>query len=300
MTFKPAYWHFVYISALILLGFQYYSKATLLERTCESLGGINQQLQDDAEIISASAESMKYEIRKKTETNPKRYRSYYLKSETADTVVKNALAYLKECKNQFKATSSLDKNKIQEIKQHLSNSMNALTNVDDSVHKEAIIKKGHLKFFLENESYWKRFINLPYETILTEFFKIENILLNDENIFLNYTLERVSQEIDLIFDKYKVAIAPKKAALIEGEYFESDIYITKYSSNPMEMSIRVNGIDLPLKDGVAHYKSKFQSTGKKSIEAVASIRNLMTGELITTKGAFDYEVLPKCSRDCQQ
>lgn len=65
MTFKPAYWHFIYISALVLLGFQYYSKATLLNRTCESLSGINQQLQDDAEIISTSAESMKYEIRKK-------------------------------------------------------------------------------------------------------------------------------------------------------------------------------------------------------------------------------------------
>ena len=300
MTFKPAYWHFIYISALILLGFQYYSKATLLERTCESLGGINQQLQDDAEIISASAESMKYEIRKKTETNPKRYRSYYLKSETADTVVKNALAYLKECKNQFKATSSLDKNKIQEIKQHLSNSMNALTNVDDSVHKEAIIKKGHLKFFLENESYWKRFINLPYETILTEFFKIENIVLNDENIFLNYTLDQVSRSYNTSPVFFRVGIFPNKAALIEGETMKFDVILCSYSIQSDLFTAKINGQKVEVKDGIAHFKSKPHSIGKKVIKAELSMRNPATGQVVTQKGEYQYEVFPKCSRDCQQ
>ncbi len=191
MTFKPAYWHFVYISALILLGFQYYSKATLLERTCESLGGINQQLQDDAEIISASAESMKYEIRKKADINPNKYRSYCLRSEVADTIIKNTLLYLKGCENHLKATSSFDKNKIQELKQYLSNAKNALTNVDDSRDKEYIFKKSHLKSYLENEGYWTRLTKLPNEAILTELSKMENLVLNDEIFFLNYTVDMV-------------------------------------------------------------------------------------------------------------
>lgn len=292
--------HLIYIPIIAFLGFQYWSKASLLDRTYASLGGINQQLQHDAEVISGFAQSMKDEIRKNTDTNPNKYRSYWLKSEAADTVVRNMLLYLKERKNQFKTTSFFDKNQTNELKRQLSNAMNALTNVEDSRDKEEVIKKSHLKNFLEDESYWKWFPNLPKEVVLTELSKMENLVLNDKILFLNYTMDRVSQKFILIFDKYRVAIAPKKAALIEGECFESDVYITKYSSNPMEMSIRVNGIDLPLKDGVAHYKSKFQSTGKKTIEAVASIRNLMTGEIITTKGAFEYEVLPKCSRDCQQ
>ena len=300
MTLKPAYWHFIYISALVLLGFQYYSKATLLERICESLGGINKQLQDDAEIISASAESMKDAIGENTKINPNKYRNYWLKSEEADTVVRNILSYIKYCKNHLKATSSFDKSTIPVLKQHLSNAINALTNIENSRDKEEIVKKSHLKSFLEDESYWTRLPNLRNEAILTELSKVENLVLNDEILFLNYTMDCVSRG-DFIPTFYpRVAIAPKKAALIEGEAIECDVYLSSYSTQPDIFTAKINGQKVEVKDGVAHFKSKPHSIGKKVIKAELSMRNPATGQVTTTKGEFEYEVLPKCSRDCQQ
>jgi hypothetical protein len=300
MTFKPAYWHYIYILALILLGFQYYSKASLLERTCESLGSINQQLEDDAEIISASAQSMKDAIHRETEMNPNKYRSYWLKLEAADTVVRNTLLYIKYCKNHLKATSSFDKSTIPVLKQFLSNAMNALTNVNDSIHKKAIIKMGHLKSFLENEGYWKRFPKLPNEAILTELSKMQNLVLNDEFIFLNYTMDQVSRSYNTSPVFFRVGIFPNKAALIEGETVKFDVILCSYSVQSDLFTAKINGQKVEIKDGVAHFKSKPNSVGKKVIKAELSMRNPATGQVVTQKGEYQYEVFPKCSRDCQQ
>ena len=63
----------------------------------------------------------------------------------------------------------------------------------------------------------------------------------DELSLLNYYL-KMSTGIDIRFDSFKTAIAPKKAVLIEGEIFEADIYLTPFSSYPSSnVTIKVNG-----------------------------------------------------------
>ena len=153
---------------------------------------------------------------------------------------------------------------------------------------------------MENESYWKRFINLPYETILTEFFKIENIVLNDENIFLNYTLDQVSRSYNTSPVFFRVGIFPNKAALIEGETMKFDVILCSYSIQSDLFTAKINGQKVEVKDGIAHFKSKPHSIGKKVIKAELSMRNPATGQVVTQKGEYQYEVFPKCSRDCQQ
>ena len=128
-----------------------------------------------------------------------------------------------------------------------------------------------------------------------------NLVLNDEILFFNYTLDQVSRG-DYLFHTFypKVAIAPKKAALVEGETFECDVYLASYSLQPNLFTAKINSQKVESRDGVAHFKSKPHSIGKKVIQAELSLQNPATGQITTKKGKYTYEVFPKCSRDCQR
>ena len=96
MTFRPIYWHFIYIAIICFLSFQYWSKATLLKSTCESLNGINLQLQNDREVINAAAYNLTSTIDRNVEINPTKLGRYKKKSEKADSVINNSLRYILE------------------------------------------------------------------------------------------------------------------------------------------------------------------------------------------------------------
>ena len=85
-----------------------------------------------------------------------------------------------------------------------------------------------------------------------------------------------------------------------GEKFEVDVYLTSYSSNPGPyVKFFVNNHEVEIKDGVAHFETTEKAIGKKTVRAEASIQNPLTGQITTIIGEFEYEVLPKCSKNCQ-
>jgi hypothetical protein len=135
---------------------------------------------------------------------------------------------------------------------------------------------------------------------LTELSMLHNLISCDETHYLNYAMDKVSSP-EIRFDDYKASIAPRKALLIEGENFESDIYLIQYARIlPEGSTISVNGVAIPIVDGIARYKSKPNTIGKKETIATITIKNSATGEVKSYIGGFEYNVLPKCSRDCQQ
>ena len=106
--------------------------------------------------------------------------------------------------------------------------------------------------------------------------------------------------VGIICDNYKLAIAPQKAVLIVGDTFEAELYLARYSSVVSEdVKMSSNSTDLPMREGVAHYSKIETTTGKKTFTAEAVITNPLTKTQTTRKNVFEYEVLPKCSRDCQ-
>ena len=123
----------------------------------------------------------------------------------------------------------------------------------------------------------------------------------DEIQFLNYIYDKVSRKFEIRCSfGYKVAIAPKKAVLFEGETFETDIYLVDYYKNYSSMlTFTVENENLPINEGVTHYSKKENSTGLKKINVKATIRNPATGQSTTAIREFEYHVLPKCSQNCQ-
>jgi hypothetical protein len=173
-----------------------------------------------------------------------------------------------------------------------------IDSIQEKWQKEKLIKILRLPQLLTESDYWLSFKTLPASAVLAQLNALQNQIKIDEIAFLNYG-EYMTSPNDWGFNKFKTAIAPKKAVLIEGETFEADIYIASYSSNPgRNVVIKVNGEPLEIKEGVAHFKSKNQKIGSQTIKAEAQIRNPLTGQITTSEGVFEYQVLPKCSRDC--
>ena len=78
-----------------------------------------------------------------------------------------------------------------------------------------------------------------------------------------------------------------------------DTYLAQYSTySGNDVTFIVNGQILPHPNGVAHFSADNQSVGLKKIKVEALIRNPLTGSTTSQFTELEYEVLPKCSRDC--
>ncbi len=135
-----------------------------------------------------------------------------------------------------------------------------------------------------------KFKQMPVAAVMPTLTKLVADTKTSETALLNYFFNQVGGT-DIKFDKFKVAIAPKKAYLIRGDKFEADVYLAAFSSNPgSNVSISVNGGGLPLREGVAHYETTPSGIGKQTVKATASIRNPLTQQTTTTEGSFEYEI----------
>jgi GldM N-terminal domain len=313
---KFIYVHLIYLSIIAFLGYNYWSSV----QAFKAFEQLNAQLNLDYEVMNNTASRIFKDIEKNAYAyrNPENQRNA-ARSEMAVKTTLNLTAFIDTNKAELiKTNGGLDTSnnhylingnsntsffidaKIKEIKDKLSQfSNNLIDSIDDKRDKEELSKQYNLPKLIANKGYWQLLKTLPVSGALTELSCIQNKIKTDEISFLNYFEMRTGSTI-MIFDSYKTAIAPKKAALIEGESFEADIYLAKYSSSPgSNVVIKVNGEPLEIKEGVAHFKSKNQTIGTKTIKAEAIIRNPLTGMTKTTEGSFEYQVLPKCSRDCQ-
>jgi gliding motility-associated protein GldM len=137
-----------------------------------------------------------------------------------------------------------------------------------------------------------KFKQMPVAAVMPTLSKIIADANTSEASILNYCLDKASGKLEVKFDGFKVAIAPKKAYLTRGDKFEAEVYMAAYSkSNANNVSINVNGSGLPMKDGVAIYSTGPQNDlGEKTVSASATIKNPMTGETQTVKQDFKYEV----------
>lgn len=174
-----------------------------------------------------------------------------------------------------------------------------LYDIDDTRVLNELKKQYTTLKLLKDNEYWQKLGKLTKADAFLQLSSIQNRMRLDEISLFTYMTSSFCR-IDIKFDEFKVAIAPKKAVLLTGETFNADIYLASYSSRPgSDVTIWVNNQEVPVKDGVAHFENMEQSFGKKNIKAVAKVKNPLTGQVNTYKGEFEYEVLPKCRRDCK-
>jgi hypothetical protein len=307
--------HIFYLTIIAFLSYNYWSSV----QAFKAFEQLNEQLNMDYSALDYSSEIAYRKIYK----NCMAYRSFMERYYNQTTWVKknadSSASFFKVNKAEFikinggfdtsnhlrlvkniSSASFLTDAKINEIRNKLTEFSNILIDsISDKKDKESLIKQYDLPQLIADNAYWKSIKNLPANAALAELSLIENKIKTDEIVFLNYQLDRTSDD-GWHFDSFKTQIAPKKAVLIEGEIFEADVYVASYSNNlGSNVIIKVNGEPLEIHEGVAHFKSKNQTIGTKTIKAEAIIRNPLTGLTKTTEGSFEYQVLPKCSANCQ-
>ena len=87
--------------------------------------------------------------------------------------------------------------------------------------------------------------------------------------------------------------------MFEGEKFEADLCLVKFSDTPKSVTVTCENEILPSRNGAFHYSKIENTTGLKKIKAEAKFKNPFTGEEITQLGYYEYNVIPKCRQNCQ-
>ena len=317
---KQAYFHVFYLTVIAFLGYNYWSSV----QAFKAFEHLNKQLTIDYDVLDNAAWTIHREITKLTNAYPN---ALMIKCadmvEKAESRADTLIQFIDSNKAEFvglngglispnnndsinntystKVSKSFFTDaKIKEIKGKLTEFstvlMDSISNEGDRIE---LLKRFNLPKLITDAAYWQLLKTLPANAVLAEFTSIKNTIKMDEIILLNYYYGRFSV-CDIRFDTYKTVIAPRKAFLIEGETFETDVFLTAYSSDfRSNVIFRANDKILGTNRGIAHFKGEKETVGTKTFKAVATIKNPLTGQVSTAESSFQYEVLPKCRRDCQ-
>lgn len=318
---KQWYFPIIYLTIIAFLGYNYWSSV----QTFKAFDHLNKQLNVDYSVLDNTAFIKHRDIDRNKNAYPNIWTKQHADiaekvANATDTLIdfinanktafiqlngglntpnKDDLIHNPYSKNSSK--SFFDAAKIKEIKGKLAEFNSILMDsIRDNRDKKDLLNCFNLPKLVADNSFWNLIKMLPANGVLAEFAYIKNQIKMDELSLLNYYAHRTSGQDYPPFDRFKTVIAPKKAALMEGEIFEADIYLTVFSSNPgNNVTIKVNGETLNIKEGIAHFKGKKEAIGTKTFKAEAFVKNPLTGQTKSTEGYFEYQVLPQCSRDCQ-
>jgi len=99
----------------------------------------------------------------------------------------------------------------------------------------------------------------------------------------------------LIFDKPMIASSPKKNFIIKGETFETDIFLYFPSrTSQLKMIIKVDGEEMPTKNGIATYKTTPTVYGEHRYVVKILVKNPFNNKFETYQRTFAFEVGERC------
>jgi gliding motility-associated protein GldM len=218
-----------------------------------------------------------------------------------DYVVKGSKRDLKGKKNKDVTTRRLINEGIgEELKQKILDAQKAYLALVDTADQGSMASKIALK--IDDES-WKaskdknswaefNFKQMPLQACLPIFTKFKNDAKSTEASILNYYNDIVGGK-DVVLDKFQVFSSPKKAYVIKGETYETEISLGASASAESNtgVSIAVGGRNLDVtEEGSAKWSARAESVGVKQYTATVNVTNPVTGEVQTFSKTFEYEV----------
>lgn len=288
---KNLWLHGIYLSIIGVLCFQLWSKTVATRVAFEQIGEV---LKSNYAFFDMHSTYLFQDIEKQIETNPLRYKPYFLGAEQLKEGSKLVNNFIDNMLKNVQNHVNLDLNIIKDSLNFYSKS---LTNIDDPKDRLSLIKLSCLLKTIQNDTFWSTF----KENEQTHLLLLKNQFHLDEILYLTYIQDKVTFRSCGITEVLCVAIAPKQASLIEGEKLEAQIYLSQFVSSNIDSTITflVDNKELPIKDGMAYFSKRETKIGLKTLKVQAIIRNPITGYLTKTEAEFEYHVLPKCSKNCQ-
>ncbi len=120
--------------------------------------------------------------------------------------------------------------------------------------------------------------------------KFQNDAKNSEATIINFLASKVGETV-IEFDQFEPVAATEKGYIILGDTYESEVFLSAFSSQAADnISMKVNGQRLNVKDGKGAYTARPSTIGEKSYTVDISVTNPFTKKTDTYTKTFKYEV----------
>ena len=219
-----------------------------------------------------------------------------------DYVVKGSKTDLRGKKNKDVTTRLLiNEGEGEKLKQKILDAQAAYLALVDTVD-QAEFATNKLALKIDDESWthskdknsWSEFNfkQMPLQACLPIFTKFKNDAKSTEAAILNYYNDIVGGK-DVVLDKFQVFSSPKKAYVIKGETYETEISLGASASAESNtgVEISVNGRQLSVnEDGSAKWTAGASDVGLKKYTAAVKVTNPVTGEIQEFQKQFEFEV----------
>lgn len=96
------------------------------------------------------------------------------------------------------------------------------------------------------------------------------------------------------FSRYCPVMLEYGKAIRPGEEYEADFFLAKIPNDENNLQVRVNGRELPVDQGLAHYRKRFDTTGEKRLSLQILLRNPVTQYVESFSKDFWVVVLDSC------
>jgi hypothetical protein len=285
---NPRFLHLFYISAIAL---SWYAAWNIFPnpRTQTVLEDAKAQLIDANDISESLSWQLMNELRGQTKAYANRPNMIIQQKADRALLLSDTLLS-KIAKNK----ENINQKSIETIKNDILQYDETITSFIEKRDSEDVFEKSKLKKTLQNQDFWQNILTLNENEQKVQFEILKNMLLNQQILLLEFFNKRASGSYHESWG-YMVGISPNMGLIREGELFKADAFFATYSSIPNGFfTISINDVDLPMKEGVAHFEKRYHKVGKHTIKAKGTIRDPLTNEIIQTRmKEFSFEVIPK-------
>ena len=134
--------------------------------------------------------------------------------------------------------------------------------------------------------------NLPLQSISTIIALWENEIRLTQNNILYYFLVRTGSS-STPFEIHKVTSYPKNQQIYKGETYITDIYLLPNRPLYENMTILVDGNEIPFKNGPGKFSKKASNAGTYSYKVEIVLQSPRTLEKFTYSDIFEYTVIQR-------
>jgi hypothetical protein len=285
---NPLFLHFFYISAIAL---SWYAAWNIFPnpRTQTVLKDAKAQLIDANEM----SESLSWQLMNELKEQTKAYgnRPNMIIQQRADSAL---LLYVTLLSKIAKKKENITQKSIETIKKDILQYDETITSFIEKRDYEDVFKKSKLKKMLQNQDFWQSLLTLNENEQQVQFEILKNMLLNQQILLLEFFNKRAGVSYHESWG-YMVGIYPNMGVVRVGELFKADAAFVAFIGNPNDfLNMSINDVEMPMKEGVAHFEKRYHKPGKYTIKAKGSVRNPLTNEIKQAiVREFTLEVLPK-------
>jgi hypothetical protein len=168
----------------------------------------------------------------------------------------------------------------------------------DSISSKVLDVKYKKVLYEDNKRYdfeKEGFNTLPFDVALVKLRQQIAEIRYLECSTIQYLAGKNGPCVDIVFDDYILAFSTHSSTARVGEPFKANMALCSYGSTSYGPNFKyyVDNEEIKTYDGLVSFTKTYNTSGKKTIRARASIKNPLTGAVKEHYREYSFEVLPK-------